>query len=113
MQNIYITGYSFLACVRLDMLQYTGYFQGKIFSVRQNTQGGRNAIIIEEETLPTNREECQSIPRSEKQNLRLGKGFSDQRIQSKWDFFSDIFYRRSDKFSLLNNHNHTLYHHLT
>ncbi len=73
-------GCSFLACVRLDMLQCTGYFQRKIFTVRQNTQGGRNDIIIEDKTLHTDREGCQSIPRSRKQNLRLGKGFSDRRI---------------------------------
>ncbi len=62
-------GSNFLACVRLDMLQHTGHFQGKMFNVRQNTQGGRDAIIFQLKTLLANRERCQSITRLGKQNL--------------------------------------------
>ncbi len=70
-----------LACVRLALLHYTGYFQGENLPIIwQNSQGWRNANIIQEEKVLTNRERCPSIPRTGKQNLRLGKGKSDQRI---------------------------------
>ena len=79
------TGCVILACFRLVVLHYSRYFQGENLCIRQNSQGWRNANIVQEAKVHTHWERCPSIQRTRKQNLRLGKGKSDPRIQPEWE----------------------------